>query len=107
MCFKFLVLVYLQLKMLICLFTKHTLFKIESAVLLLMILIRLVLSRNFGNIMHDTAPNYIDINVRELQKLEKLHIKRNKPQLDINFSINCKNCFVFSKFINVNLPNVD
>ena len=51
--------------------------------------------------------NYIDINVCDLRKLEKLHIKRNKAQLDINFLINCKNFGVFPKFINVYLPNVD
>ena len=66
-----------------------------------------MLSRNFGNIIHDIAQNYININVSDLRKLEKLHIKRNKAQLDINFLINCKNFGVFPKFINVYLPNVD
>ena len=82
-------------------------FKLKSVVLFLKILISLVLSRNFGNIIHDIAQNYIDINVSDLRKLEKLHIKRNKAQLDINFLINCKNFRVFPKFINVYLPNVD
>ena len=50
---------------------------------------------------------YIDINVSDLRKLEKLHIKQNKAQLDINFLINCKNFGVFPKFINVYLPNAD
>ena len=66
-----------------------------------------MLSRNFGNIMHDIAQNYININVSDLRKLQKLHIKQNKAQLDINFLINCKNFGVFPKFINVYLPNVD
>ena len=39
-------------------------------------------------------------------KLEKLHSKQNKVQLDINFSINCKNVGVFTEFINVYLLNV-
>ena len=58
--------------------------------------------------MHETAQNYVDnINVTDLQKLEKLHIKQNKAQFDINFLINCKNFCVFPKFINIYLPNVD
>ena len=81
--------------------------KLKSVVLFLKILVNLVLSRNFGNIIHDIAQNYININVSDLRKLEKLHIKRNKAQLDINFLINCKNFGVFPKFINVYLPNVD
>ena len=51
------------------------------------------------------AQNSIDINVCDLLKLENLHINRNKVQLDINFLINYKNFCVFSKFINVYLPN--
>ena len=82
-------------------------FKLKSVVLFLKILISLVFSRNFGNIIHDIAQNYIDINVTDLRKLEKLHIKRNKAQLDINFLINCKNFGVFPKFINVYLLNLD
>ena len=82
-------------------------FKLKSVVLSLKILISLVLSRKFGNIIHDIAQNYININVSDLRKLEKLHIKRKKAQLDINFLINCKNFGVFPKFINVYLPNVD
>ena len=50
---------------------------------------------------------YIDINVSDLRKLEKLHIKRNKAQLVINFLINCKNFGVFPRFINVYLLNFD
>ena len=82
-------------------------FKLKSVVLFLKILISLVLSRIFGNIIHDIAQNYIDINVSDLPKLEKLHIKRDKAQLEINFLIDCKNFGVFPKFINVYLPNVD
>ena len=70
----------------------------KSVVLFLNILISLVLSRNFGNIIHDIAQNYIDINVGDL---------RNKAQVGINFLINCKNFGVFLKFINIYLPNVD
>ena len=70
----------------------------KSVVLFLNMLISLVLSRNFGNIIHDIAQNYIDINVGDL---------RNKVQVGINFLINCKNFGVFPKLINVYLPNVD
>ena len=54
-----------------------------------------------------TTHNYININVNDMWKLEKLHLKWNKAQLDINFLINYKNFGVFPKFINVCLPNVD
>ena len=47
------------------------------------------------------------MNVSDLRKLEKLHIKGNKAQLDINFLISCKNFGVFPKFINVYLLNID
>ena len=66
--------------------------KLKSVVLFLKILVNLVLSPNFGGIIHDIA--------------QKLHIKRNKAQLDINFLSNCKNSGVFPKFI-VHLLNVD
>ena len=49
-------------------------------------LIKLVLSQNFGNIIHSNA---------------------HKAQLNINFLTNCKNLAVFPEFINVYLPNVD
>ena len=79
----------------------------KSVFLFLKILVSLVLSRHFGNIIHDIAQNYMHINVNDLWKLEKLQIKRNKAQLDINFLITCKNFGVFSKIINVYLLNVD
>ena len=68
---------------------------------------KLVLSRGYGCIIHDIARKYKDINVSDLRKLEKLHIKRNKLQLDINFLINCKTFGVFPRFIQVNIRNID
>ena len=56
--------------------------------------------------VHKIAQNYVNIIVGYLWKLEKLHSKQNKVQLDINFSINCKNVGVFTEFINVYLLNV-
>ena len=53
--------------------------KFKSVVLLLKILLTLVLLvRGYGCIIHDIARKYKDINVSDLDKLEKLHIKRNK-----------------------------
>ena len=85
---------------------KHVLFKIEKFKIFLNTLISLVLSQNFGNMVHKIAQIYVNIIVGYLWKLEKLHSKQNKVQLDINFSINCKNFGVFTKFINVYLLNV-
>ena len=82
-------------------------YKFESVVLFLKILVTLVLSRSYGCIIHDIARKYKDINVSDLCKLEKLHIKRNKSQLDTNFLINCKTFGVFPKFIFVNIWNID
>ena len=81
--------------------------KFKSVVLFLKILVTLVLSRGYGCIIHDIARKYNDINVSDLRKLEKLLIKRNKSQLDINFLINCKTFGVFPKFIYVNIRNID
>ena len=86
---------------------KHVLFKIEKcSFFFLNTLISLVLSQNFGNMVHKIAQIYVNIIVGYLWKLEKSHSKQNKVQLDINFSINCKNFGVFTKFINVYLLNV-
>ena len=81
--------------------------KFKSVVLFLNILVTLVISRSYGCIIHDIARKYKDINVSDLRKLEKLHIKRNKSQLGINFLINCKTFGIFPKFIYVNIRNID
>ena len=73
----------------------------------LKILVTLVLLRGCGCIIHNIARKYKDINVSDLRKLEKLHIERNKSQLDIIFSISCKTFGVFPKFIYVNIRNID
>ena len=53
--------------------------KFKSVVLLLKILLTLVLLvRGYGCIIHDITRKYKDINVSDLGRLEKLHIKRNK-----------------------------
>ena len=81
--------------------------KFKGVVLFLKILVTLVLSRVQGCIIHDIARKYKDINVSALNKLEKLHIKRNKSQPDINFLINCKTFGAFPKFIYINIRNID
>ena len=81
--------------------------KFKGVVLFLKILVTLVLSRGQGCIIHDIARKYKDINVSDLRKLEKLHIKRNKSQPDINFLINCKTFGAFTKFIYINIRNID
>ena len=43
----------------------------------------LLLHRNFGNIACDTVQKYENVEVFELQKLEKLSIKTRKAELDI------------------------
>ena len=66
-----------------------------------------MLSRDCGCIIHDITRKYKNINVNDLRKLEKLHTKRNKSKLDINFLINCKTFGVFPKFIYINIRNID
>ena len=99
-----------------CVYSRNmSCFKLKSLVFFLKILISIVLSRNFGNIIHNiphkskivfNKQKYININVSDLRKLQKLHIKLNKAHLGINFLTNCKNFGVFPKFFNVYLPNV-
>ena len=70
----------------------------KSVVLILNILVTLVLSRGYRCIIHHIARRYKDITVSDLRKLEKLHIKRNKSQLDINVLINWKTFGAFPEF---------
>ena len=51
-----------------------------------------MLNRNFGNFIDDVAQKYEnDINVADLRRLEKLHKKAKKVDLDLNFlkNLNC------------------
>ena len=73
----------------------------------LKISVTLVLSRGYGCIIHDTARRYKDTNVIDLRKLEQVHIRRKKSQLDIKFLIKCKTFGVFPKFIYANIWNID
>ena len=66
-----------------------------------------MLPRGYGCIIHDIARKYKDINISNLLKLEKLYIRENKLQLDINFLINCKPFGIFPKFIYIHIWNID
>ena len=79
----------------------------KSVVLILNILVTLVLSRGYRCIIHHIARRYKDINVSDLRKLEKLHIKRNKSQLDTNVLINWKTFGAFPEFKYDNIWNID
>ena len=59
---------------------------------MLCLLLFLLLSRPFGNIIHDIAEKYDHINTADLQKLEKLSIKSRKAELDLNFIRNVSFC---------------
>ena len=77
--------------------------KCKIVVLFLKISVTLVLSRGYGCIIHDAARKYKDTNVIDLRKLEQVHIRRKKSQLDIKFLIKCKTFGVFPKFIYANI----
>ena len=81
--------------------------KIKHAVIFIQTSLGLVLSKSFDKTIHDIARKYDNLNVSDLRKLVKLHIKWNRGETDINFLKNYK-CFgVFPKFLRFQLPNVD
>ena len=55
-----------------------------------------MLSRSFDKIIYDIVGKHGNLNVSELRKLEKLHVKQNKAKNDINFLKNCKRFYVFN-----------
>ena len=68
----------------------------------------LLISRSFGNIIHEIAVKYHDhINIVDLRKLEKILIKSRKAELDLNFLCNCQSFNVFPKLLSFNLPNTN
>ena len=60
--------------------------------------------RNVGNIVCDIVQKYENVEVFQLQKVERLSIKTRKAELDIKFLRNCKIFNVIPKFLNFNLP---
>ena len=58
----------------------------KSFVVFFKFLTCLLISRSFGNIIHDIAVKYHDhINIVDLGKLEKISIRSRKAELDLNF----------------------
>ena len=79
--------------------------KFKSVVVFLKILTCLLISRSFGNFIHDIAAKYDHISIADLRKLEKISIRSRKAELYLNFSRNCQSFNVFPKFLCFNLPN--
>ena len=69
--------------------------------------VSLLLSRSFGNLIHDEAAKYPGgIIITDLRKLEMASIKARKAELDLNFLRNCQTFNVFPKFLCFQLPKV-
>ena len=81
--------------------------KLKKIIVLIKISVSLVPIRSFGNIIHDLAQKYgAKFSKSDFRKLEKLYIKVNKANHDINFLKNCHNFGVYPKFISFKPPNV-
>ena len=65
-----------------------------------------MLSRKIINIYNNIARKYGNIIVQDFRKYEKLHYKKNKLKLDIDFLNNCKQLGAYRKFLIFKLPNV-
>ena len=66
-----------------------------------------MLSRPFGNIIHDLARKYNgSLVVSNFRKLEKLTTQSRKAELDVRFLKNCQAFGVYPKFITFDLHNV-
>ena len=79
--------------------------EIQSIVFKTKILACLLLSRSFGNVIHNIATNSNGLlSTSDIRNLEKCYKERNKALLDINFSKNCKTFNIFPKFIQFDIP---
>ena len=81
--------------------------KIKSVFLSVKILIYFVLLRTFGSIIYDISKKHKDVEISRLRRYDKLRVKINKLQLDIQFLENCQLFQVTPKFIAHNLRNVN
>ena len=71
----------------------------KNVVLYLLVIIKFVLLRSFGHIIHDIARKYVGlIKVVDLRKSEKLQLKIKKAELDINF-LAAKSALDFTLFV--------
>lgn len=72
--------------------------KLRNVVLNLRIILSFVLMRNVGSIIYDVAQKYDLLEVSDIRKCEKLHLKVKKAELDGIFLSNCRTLHVFPKF---------
>ena len=74
-------------------------------VVILKFISSLVVLWNQGKIINDISNKYVGVlQISQLRKLEKLSLKVNKANLDINFLLNCRKLSVIPKFLFFNLP---
>ena len=82
--------------------------KLYTLVLFLKILSMFVLTRKFGNVIHDIAQKYNgQLSVADLRKIEKLQKKARKVELDLTFLRNCLSFNVVPKFLCFRIPHCD
>ena len=79
-------------------------FKLKSFAVFFKFLTCLLISRSFGNVIHDIAAKYDHLNIADLRKLEKISIKSLKAELDLTFLRNCQSFNVVPRFLRFNLP---
>ena len=80
--------------------------RLKNIVIFFQTILSFVLSRKIINIYNDIARKYGNITVKDFRKYEKLHYKKNKIKLDIDFLKNCKQLGVYPQFLIFKLPNV-
>ena len=77
----------------------------KTVVVILKFISSLVVLRNYGKIIYDISNKYSEVfPISKLRKLEKLSLKVNKANLDINFLLNGRKLGVIPKFLFFNLP---
>ena len=77
----------------------------KTVVVILKFISSLVVLRNYAKIIYDISNKYGGVlPISKLRKLEKLSLKVNKANLDINFLLNCRKLGVIPKFLFFNLP---
>ena len=71
-------------------------------------IVLLLLTRSFGNIIHDLATKYNGrISIKDFRLHEKWSFKLQKARLNLSFLTNCRALNVFPKFLCVPLPNTN
>ena len=80
--------------------------RLKTVVLFIRIFLQFVLLRKIIDIYSDIAQKYDELRIQDFRKFEKLHLKKQKLQLDINYLNNCKQLGVCPNFLVFKLPNV-